>query len=134
MVLVIAMPLAVWFVRGFHLGPLRDNVGPYLRLFASTVGAVSIFGSVAGFGWLCATNAWLDDSAPTERRVLVEGRIGGKGPRRLKVDSWLHAGETEKVHVPRVVYDANPSFVIVTTRAGFFGFEWVDTVAVPPAP
>ena len=57
--------------------------------------------------------------------------IASGGP-EMVVDSWLADHDTLPVHVTKAMAERRPSFVIVTTRDGALGFEWISNVALPP--
>lgn len=78
-------------------------------------------------GYIPALNACFDDS-PRERHRAKVLRFGsGKMERYIHVESW-RGNESEFIHVSKDLARARPERVVVTTRAGFLGFEWVVSV------
>ncbi len=105
-----------------------------LFLVAGLVFASGSFG-VVGFGYFSAANAWFDDSAPEPHRVKVHERVRKRGVKSLSarpqlvVESWRPGRTRETLYVPDAVFDADPGTVIVTTRAGCFGYTWIANIA-----
>ncbi len=100
------------------------------KRFLVALGVGAPFATLFLFGHLCAWNAWLDDSPPIEHRVdVLEAGRKARGQRRLEVPSWRAPGEREVLWIS-IDFDDAPT-LIVTTRAGFLGYEWMDDVRVP---
>lgn len=80
------------------------------------------------FGHLGACNALLDDSASSHHRVKVlEMSKMRRGRRLVEVESWRVPGEREWFYASADVVEASTE-LIVTTRSGALGFEWIDDV------
>lgn len=84
-----------------------------------------------GIGLGVGGNALLDGSAATEHPSEVVGRVrSGKNTYKLLLRSWREGHEKES-HPDRL--GARPGdAVIVTTRSGFFGWEWVTHLRRAP--
>jgi hypothetical protein len=106
---------------------------PRWRAFATALplGAfcgVTVFWLVL-FGFIPAINAWLDDSPPHLQRVQVVGFGSGKSRDMLYIE---RDGGKRGLTVPDHIIEQRPKHVIVKTRAGFLGFEWVESVEAAP--
>ena len=98
--------------------------------FFSVLGIGAPFATMFLFGHLCTWNALLDDSPPIEHRVdVLDAGRKARGQRRLEVPSWRAPGEREVLWISVGVADS-PT-LIVTTRAGALGYEWIDDVRAP---
>jgi len=85
---------------------------------------------VAVFGWLNWINSDLDRSRPTEHHVEVRGQSHHKGQKVLLVEPWHMDREFQNVNVSDDLAAQKPKRIIVTTRAGAWGFEWISNVKV----
>lgn len=148
--LVIAAPLwqvvdMPWFGIGAVIVAVGAVVGAVIVLRIDqtwrsrlTIFALFLVGSV--FVTLLAgnvmrgCNAWLDGSKGKTYTVPVRERVRKqKGLRqRLAVESWRRVGGQEWIYVPDELYDRTPDRVVITTRDGFFGWTWVESVTRAP--
>jgi hypothetical protein len=80
------------------------------------------------WGFLPAANAFLDDSTPRNHVVEVRDRGRQRGSSRpVHVESWRGKAEGERLRVDADIVDG-ATHLIVTTRAGGLGFEWVERI------
>lgn len=128
-ILAIAIPLGrAWSKEGTRAGkPVRAFL--HALLPAALAGMMTSWIVVRGY--LPAINAWFDDSPAEQHRVNVQSFGSGKMRRYIHVDSW-RGNESEFVQVSTDLARARPPQVVVTTRAGALGFEWVVEVVAAP--
>lgn len=124
-ILAIAIPLGrAWSQEGKWAGhPVRAVL--HALLLAALAGMMTSW--IVFRGYLPALNAWLDDSPAAQHRVNVQSFGTGKMRRYLTVDSW-RGNDFEVIQVPTDLAEARPRSLVVTTRSGLFGMEWVESV------
>ena len=97
------------------------------------IGAVFLFptGSV---GSIALLNGFLDQSASAPHDALVVERYTTKSKNsvnyHVRVASWRDAGQTESFQISSAEFNQvipNQSHLVVTTHAGLFGVEWVES-------
>ena len=129
-------PLGIFYVVvpailivSFAIGIRLKTWGERFGVFAGIAWVGMAGSAVLLFGYLPALNAWLDDSSSQTHRAEIVEKRRKKGSRiPIRVESWRVAGDREFMWAPAsLVKDA--THVTITTRAGFFGFEWVDKIA-----
>ncbi len=124
----------VLMVRHASSFDLLEGVLFFIMALVFSSGTVGI----VGFGYGSGVNAWFDASAAEPHRVRVHERIQKRRGKaiwarpRLVVESWRPGRVRETLYVPDAVFDADPATVIVTTRAGFFGYTWIADVSTAP--
>jgi hypothetical protein len=109
------------------------NDKPTWRAFATAL-PLALFCGVTTFwlvlfGFIPAINSWFDDSPAQSQRVEVVGFGSGKSRDMLYI---AHDGGKRGLNAPDHVLELRPKHVIVKTRAGFLGFEWVESIAAVP--
>lgn len=130
-----SLPFLVFFVlAAFHL--LKGRSSSHKEL------ALVLFFSVAGFplagaGGEMFLNGWLDRSGYSRHDVKVLNKYFSKSDKSTTyyavVESWREGRATEKLSVPSGFYnqlEGGITRLIVTTRAGRFGFEWLASYAI----
>jgi hypothetical protein len=82
-------------------------------------------------------NGLLDDSAPVERQAMILEKytLVGKGGKSFAVRCalWQEPGASESFNVTREEYEAiipHQSHLVLTTRAGRLGMEWMESKRV----
>jgi hypothetical protein len=77
-------------------------------------------------------NASLDRSAPAQRAVLVRDKQESKQRQYICVDSWRKIGTQERIAVTNELYRrTSPGDVaVLSTRAGWLHWEWVQTIEI----
>jgi hypothetical protein len=115
---------------------LRGNPDAHGHMLGLTFLGLSAF-LVLGFGGVCFLNGHLDRSLAVPHSALVVNKYFTKSKNNytyhLDLSSWRSDQETEDQTVSRTFYDKmvpNESRLTITTRAGRFGFEWVESLRV----
>ncbi|MDH5510476.1 MAG: hypothetical protein OEZ32_08980 [Nitrospinota bacterium] len=134
---------AVYIAIGAYLLRQRGDGRKIKGIFI----AVSLCGIPASaLGSIIAANGALDRSPPNMLPTMVmEKEIDNQtwstllGERHtIYVSSWRATGHREKLAVGKDIYDRVTPFknkMIVTTKSGWLGFEWVSSInLVPGAP
>jgi hypothetical protein len=125
-----SIPLLLLFLW-FSVQLLRGRSSSHRELMG--VFALSLFGFIAaGMGGEITLNGWLDKSKPVVHEVKVMDKYStrSKNSRSYHVvlESWRKGRYSEKLSVGRGYYDylvPGQSTMVITTRAGKFGFEWL---------
>ncbi|HEU0036240.1 MAG TPA: hypothetical protein VFQ53_36755 [Kofleriaceae bacterium] len=100
-------------------------------LLLMVYGEVAI--TIGVFGYLKTINAVFDGSeAQWHRANVIEIWKPSRGPRRIMLESWRAPGDVDHLEAPDDL-DASVKEVLVNTRDGALGFEWVVSIkAVEP--
>ena len=116
-VATIVVIFRAWKERGPRIGATAGVINLGLFTFASFT-----------WGLIPFMNAALDDSAAVEHRVRIMTRMRKRASMRaVGVTSWRGDVDLESITVDADVVDGRDE-VIVTTRRGGLGFEWVERV------
>lgn len=111
-------------IAGALLGPSRDRakVSAWVKYILLPLGCLVWF-AIA----LNDVNRWLDTSPPTHHRTYVtEIRPAPKGRPFLLVNAWPpHHGS---ISVGNAKDERRDDVLVVTTREGFFHWEWIESV------
>jgi hypothetical protein len=125
-----SVPLLFIFLW-FSVQLLRGRSSSHRELMG--VFALSLFGFIiAGMGGEMTLNGWLDKSKSVVHEVKVMDKYStrSKDSRSYHVvlESWREGRYSEKLTVRRSYYDQldpGQSTMLITTKAGKFGFEWL---------
>ncbi len=125
-----SIPLLILFLW-FAVQLLRGRSSSHRELMG--VFALSLFGFIAaGMGGEITLNGWLDKSKPVVHEVKVIDKYSTRSKNsrsyHVVVESWRKGQYSEKLSVRRSFYDnldPGQSTMIITTKAGKFGFEWL---------
>lgn len=122
-----ALALALWLA----VVGLRGRAGSHRELFIAA--ALLLPGiPLAGFGGALLANGALDSSAPVTHRVAVLGKRISRSDDSvsyyLTVRSWRPGRSREEIQIERDLYqrlEAGRDQALITSRAGYLGYEWV---------
>lgn len=110
---------------------LKGRTSSHRELIPAMI--LSILGFIlGGMGGGITLNGWLDNGKPTAHEVKVINKYYSKNKNSFTyyaaVESWREGQYQEKIKVSRSFYDylePGGSRMIITTKPGKFGFEWL---------
>lgn len=102
-------------------------------IFIIVVGGGGMFSLISVLGYLVFFNAQLDNTGVSRtHQVKIVEVVRERGMKwTVEVESWRQPGGTEEIWVPSELVKQGKE-VVVTTREGFFGFEWISDVDRAP--
>lgn len=120
--------LAAWLVRGHSTS--------HLQLWSFFLAGIFLFPSLGLLGTE-RLNVWLDTSTPQEHVTTITNKRSKKNKNSysyyVNCPSWNEPGRVFEFKINRAEYDrVNPgrSQIRMMSRAGWLGFEYVDSVTI----
>jgi hypothetical protein len=134
--LAIGLLVASGYMAGLFRLVRRYGEPPTAAAFFAGIGVfvvAALGASAAATGALALLNARLDSSPPALHRALVldKSRVstGSRATTSVRAAAWWDAGVMLDLRLPESAYEAirpRESYVVVKTRPGAFGWEFVD--------
>lgn len=110
---------------------LKGRTSSHIEFLIAAAISLAAF-PVAGAGGLIFLNGWLDKSQANSHKTLVVRKYISKSEDDITyyvvLKSWRAHRKTEKISVYHDIYSKikpNKSEIVITTKPGRFGFEWV---------
>lgn len=129
-VLVVVVAVSLVVTLALCVRARLDEAGAYFGAVAFVVMVDTLVVATALYGYMTAFNAWFDDSPPRMHTVEVRELGYRRGSKQtIDVDSWRTPGGRESFWAPVDRLVSKPKRVVVTTHAGYFGYEWISDVA-----
>jgi hypothetical protein len=127
---IFSMPLLLVFLL-LSVMLLKGRSSSHKELMIVLIISLICF-PLGGMGTVVFVNGWMDDSKPTSYGVPVIGKYISRSKDSMTyyvtVQSWREGRQTEDISVSYGEYQEatpNKNELIVTTKPGYLGFEWV---------